>query len=105
MEKGVALAPVTQGVRERTARGRLLRYGQAMPRFFLNVRDGDFLIVDPEGSDLADLAAAHSEALASARELLADALKSNRVLSISQIEITDEVGQILATISMKAAQL
>ncbi len=43
-----------------------------MPHFFLHVRTGRDLILDPEGSELPHLAAAQDEALASLQQLVAD---------------------------------
>ena len=50
-----------------------------MTRYFFHIKDGAELIQDPEGSELATLADARSQALKSARELWADAIKSGRL--------------------------
>ena len=73
-----------------------------MPRFFLNVRDGGSLILDPEGAEFADLGIARAEALVRARELLADKLKKGQVQDSRAIEITDETDKVLATIPLMA---
>ena len=72
-----------------------------MPRFYFNIRDGDALIEDPDGSDLRDLDVARTEALAAAREILANRLRANRILDGQRIEITDAAGDVLATVSLK----
>ena len=72
-----------------------------MPRFYFNIRDGDALIEDPDGSDLRDLDVARAEALAAAREILANRLRSNQILDGQRIEITDATGEVLATVSLK----
>ena len=72
-----------------------------MPRFFLHVRQGQDLILDPEGSELPDLAAAQDEALASLRLLVADRLRSSRSSNrtgMQQIEVADDAGQVLVTV-------
>jgi hypothetical protein len=74
-----------------------------MPLFFLNVRDGASLIRDPEGSEFADLETARAEALAAARDVLGDELKNDQVQDNRQYEITDEAGQVLATIPLMDA--
>jgi hypothetical protein len=74
-----------------------------MPLFFLNVRDGASLVRDPEGSEFADLEAARAEALASARDLVGDNLKNDQVQDNRQYEITDEAGQVLATVPLMDA--
>jgi hypothetical protein len=43
-----------------------------MPRFFFAIRDRDGLTADPEGTDLSDLEAARTDALAAAREIRAE---------------------------------
>jgi hypothetical protein len=40
-----------------------------MPRFYFHIRDGDTVILDDEGYELADVDAARAEALDSARDL------------------------------------
>ena len=50
-----------------------------MSRFFIHVRCGDTLTEDPEGYDLPNVEAARDEALAAAREILANGLKSEGV--------------------------
>jgi hypothetical protein len=42
-----------------------------MPRFFLHVRDGEKLFKDGEGQEFPSLAEARTEAVLSARELMA----------------------------------
>jgi hypothetical protein len=74
-----------------------------MPRFFFNVRDGDFLGKDPEGVVFADLDAARAEALAAARDILGDAIKNDQVQDARQYEITDEAGQIVAMVPLMDA--
>lgn len=69
-----------------------------MPRFFLNTRDGDFLMKDPEGTDFDGLDAARAEALAAARDFLGDSIKNDQVQDAREYEITDEAGQIMATV-------
>ncbi len=74
-----------------------------MPRFYLNIRDGEDLIEDPEGSDLPDLAAARAEALSAARELLAERLKAGGVVNGQAMEIVDETGTVRAVIPFRDA--
>lgn len=74
-----------------------------MPLFFLNVRDGDFLMKDPEGTVFTDLNAARIEASAAARDILGDAIKNDQVQDSRQYEITDEAGQVVATIPLMDA--
>jgi hypothetical protein len=50
-----------------------------MPPFLLNIRDGDTLLRDPEGSEFPDLETARAEALAGARDVLGDEIKADQV--------------------------
>lgn len=74
-----------------------------MPHFYLNVRDADGLLEDPEGSDLPDLDAAHLQALEGARDILAEMLRKGEVLDRQTIEITDEAGAVLAVVRFRDA--
>ncbi|SDD94550.1 DUF6894 family protein [Belnapia rosea] len=74
-----------------------------MPRFFLNIRDGDFLARDDEGLEFPDLEAARAEALAAARDVLGDAIQHDQVQDTRQYEITDPSGKVLATIPLMDA--
>ena len=74
-----------------------------MPRYFLHLREGDKLLEDPEGCVLPDLAAAHREALAEARDLLATYVRAGRLLDGQQFDITDENGQVLMEVLLTDA--
>lgn len=74
-----------------------------MPRFFFNVRVGDFLGKDPEGIVFADLDTARAEALTAARDMLGEAIKNDQVEDPRQYEITDEAGQVMATVLLMDA--
>ena len=66
-----------------------------MPRFFFNVREGDKLIDDVEGSVHFSIVEATAEAVLSARELMANSILAGRKPSNSRFEIGDESGQIV----------
>lgn len=74
-----------------------------MPRFFFNIHDGDQILGDLEGTELATLDAARHEALVDARWILAEELRADGVTLERQFEITDEAGQILATVRFQDA--
>jgi hypothetical protein len=71
----------------------------AMPRYFLHIQDSGEVIRDEEGMDLPDLAAARDEAIAGARSILADGAKAGILSLSSLIEIEDERGESLMTIT------
>ncbi|MER8433671.1 DUF6894 family protein [Mesorhizobium caraganae] len=67
-----------------------------MPRYFFHIRNQDgSLAEDPEGQEFADLAEVEENAMASAKEILAEGLLGgNPVLTGAIFEICDE-NQIL----------
>jgi hypothetical protein len=70
-----------------------------MPKFFFSYRTGPNLARDLEGTELASPAAAREMAVESARELLADAVKTGRRPPDAVI-ISTEDGRDIMTIPM-----
>jgi Domain of unknown function (DUF6894) len=70
-----------------------------MPRFFLHIKDGATLIRDEEGIDVPSAAHARAEALASARELWANAIKVGRDIGADAFVIAGQDGQQLTFVS------
>ena len=71
-----------------------------MARYFFHVRNADGLVTcDREGQELADLEAAYAEAVSSNREMLGERLLHGGTLGPRHVEIADESGKVLATIS------
>src|SRR3990170_1468737 len=52
----------------------------AMPRFYLHIRDGDTILNDPDGFEAASLEDAKSEAIASAREIIAERVLAGQIV-------------------------
>jgi hypothetical protein len=75
-----------------------------MPRFYINFRNRDLstgkviIANDDDGIELPGLAEARAAGLASARETVAENVKSNSSHPMESIFITDEAGQELMTI-------
>lgn len=71
-----------------------------MARYFLNIRDGDALIVDPEGDDMPDLDEARSLALEIIHDILArpEVYGAPELWQVRRFEITDETGTIRLTV-------
>jgi len=69
-----------------------------MTRYFFHIRDGDSLVLDEDGCELPNLAAAKREALQSAGDLLRQA-KRNRIFASEtpHIEVRDDAGDQLVT--------
>jgi 1-acyl-sn-glycerol-3-phosphate acyltransferase len=73
-----------------------------MARFYFHLRDGDKLVLDPEGTDLPDLDAAKREALLAARDILSDAIKAGKPKVPDAFVIAEEVGRKLAIVPLAA---
>jgi hypothetical protein len=74
-----------------------------MARFYFHTRRGDEIAKDCEGSKLPDLAAARKEALATAREIVADAVKSGKDRTPDTLLIADANGREVMTVAFKDA--
>jgi hypothetical protein len=86
----------------REPRPRLVLFRSTLPRFYLSLRDGEFLR-DDEGQEFASLDAARDTAVRGAREIMAEDVKRG-VLSLGDsVEITDENGQRVATVAFRDA--
>ena len=81
---------------------RLTIFRNALPRFYLSLRDGEYL-QDQEGQEFADLDAARDTAMRGAREIMAEDIKRG-VLSLNdRVEITDEHGDQVAVVAFRDA--
>jgi len=71
-----------------------------MRRFYFHLRLGEKVIADEEGSDLPDVAAARLEALAAARCILANAIRSGTENIPEAFVIADSEGRELETVHL-----
>ena len=85
---------------ERTAIAEGDRSGRVVAGVFPSHGGGDELIEDVDGEELPDLDSARSEAIASAREILSERIKSSATADGDQVEVCDESGKVLATESV-----
>jgi hypothetical protein len=74
-----------------------------VPRFYMNLRDGDTLLEDPEGHDFPSLAEARREAILSARELMSSRVAAGKNPNHSKFEITDEAGKAVLVVYFEEA--
>ena len=79
----------------------MTQHPRAMRLFFLNIRDGDHLKEDTDGSELPDLEAAVAEAMEAALEILSNRIRQGLQTSQQQIEICDEAGHLLDTVAFQ----
>jgi hypothetical protein len=70
-----------------------------MPRFFLNIREGNERIADVDGADYLSIA----EAVLSARELMANSILAGRNPGGSRFEIGDDSGHIVLIMPFEEA--
>ena len=71
-----------------------------MPLYYLHIRNGDKLEVDPDGTELPDLEAALTEALKVARELVDEVADLGRD---AVIEVADRSGETILTVPFSNA--
>lgn len=70
-----------------------------MPRFYFNIRTDSSFMHDHEGEDHDSLAEAEKEAIASAREIVAEAVRTGDVTAREKaFELTDVNGTVLSSI-------
>lgn len=72
-----------------------------MARYFLHIRDGNRRIADVEGQEYSLFEEARKEAVESARDLLAERLRSGKDVKDYAIELADETGSIVARIDLQ----
>jgi hypothetical protein len=78
--------------------------GMHMSTFFLHIRDGDELICDPDGSSFHNLEAARREAIACARELMAEGILDGGHIGVERsIVICDVNGRTLLVLPFRQA--
>jgi hypothetical protein len=76
-----------------------MRY--SMPHFYFHIQGCHGLVKDDEGMDLADMAEAKSEAIASARNILADTIRSGEEFDYTKaFVITDEQDNHLMSVPL-----
>jgi hypothetical protein len=76
---------------------------KTMPRFHMNIRHGDELVEDEEGSEFPSLTEAQREAVKSARELMAARVASGQRPNHSSFEITDTSGRVVLVMPFQEA--
>jgi hypothetical protein len=76
--------------------------GNGMPRFFINFLRGGKVSKDVEGQVLPSLEEAGAAALVSAREIVAENIKSDSGLPLEAVIVTNESGRELMRIPAKS---
>jgi hypothetical protein len=73
-----------------------------MGRFYFHIRWGEKIIVDQDGADFADVVAARSEALLSARQILAEIIRSGQGDVPEAFIVADSEGRELEIVPFAA---
>jgi hypothetical protein len=71
-----------------------------MSRFYFHLRASEQLVSDEDGQDLPDGSAAKLEAIASAREILAAAIRFGQASLPDALVIEDEAGREIDTVPL-----
>jgi len=75
-----------------------------MPRYFFHLSRRGRIILDPEGTELADIAHARREARLNARDMLIRILKTDEPVPLDDnVHVADEHGSVLHTITLREA--
>ena len=74
-----------------------------MPLYVLHLRERDHLVQDVEGTPFADLQSARTEARQAIRDIVAEHLESGEEVRLRTVEICDDQGNHVATVSLAAA--
>jgi hypothetical protein len=69
-----------------------------MAHYYFDIRRAGDLIADEEGLEFGDISDAMAEALASARELAAEAIQDQRNIDGDRIEVRDASGKASFTV-------
>jgi hypothetical protein len=69
-----------------------------MPRYYFHIHDGDTLVLDDDGSELANIETVKNEALQSARDLgQQDASEHFFTSASAYIAVCDDAGNVVLT--------
>jgi hypothetical protein len=75
-----------------------------MPRYFFHLSRGEQVILDPEGTELADVKEARREAFLIARDVMIRVLKTAEAVPLDDyVQVVDEHGSMLHMVTLKEA--
>lgn len=67
----------------------------SMPRYFFHLRDGEDIVLDPEGRELEGPGAVEPMALDEIRAIIADDARNGRINLDQRIDVEDEAGNLV----------
>lgn len=74
-----------------------------MPRYFFHLRNGRHVLLDPDGQDLADDAAAAERALSEARFLISQDVLTGVIDLAQRVDVEDPEGRIIHSLAFTDA--
>lgn len=74
-----------------------------MPRYFMNVQQGDTLIADPEGETLPGLDDVRQMVIASAREIMSEKILRGVAPDGDKFIVADEDGRVVLVVPFRDA--
>ena len=74
-----------------------------MAHYFFHLRDGEDILLDPEGCEVADLAAIVAKALLAARSILSAEALEGRIPFNMRLDVEDDVGAIVHSLAFADA--
>ena len=66
-----------------------------MPLYFFHLRDGDDVLLDPEGRELAGQASIETAALKEARSIISEDALGGRITLAERIDVEDATGVVV----------
>lgn len=72
-----------------------------MPKYYFHVLTSEGRVIDPEGTELDDMDAAHVSAIEDARALMSEAILEGKDISSRTIEICDADGTRLQVVPFR----
>ena len=74
-----------------------------MPHYFFHLRDGEDVLLDADGREFADIQAVAKAALVEARAIIAEEVRSGRVLLDKYIDVENAFGAVVHRLSFADA--
>ena len=73
-----------------------------MARYYFHIRNDGMFEEDQEGTELASDDAAQLEAIAGAREVIADRVKQGAAIGFDAFEVVNERGELILTLPLRS---
>jgi hypothetical protein len=74
-----------------------------MGTYYFHLRDGEDILLDPDGSELSDMAAVVARALAEARAIIAADATSGTIKLNQRLDVQDHLGAVVHSLQFEDA--